>query len=70
MLADVVPEWCTIIAPPSARKGAGSSRDGIIDEGMVGQPIKAQEVVRVNTRIHYGEVRQMIVFMVGRSDNT
>lgn len=69
MLADVVPEWCSIIAPPNARKGA-SSRNGIVDEGMVGRPIKAQEVVRVNTRIHYGEVRQMIVFMVGRSNST
>lgn len=69
MLADVVPEWCTIIAPPNARKRAGS-RGGIMDEGLVGQPIKAQDVVRINTRIRYGEVRQMIVFMAGRGDNT
>lgn len=62
MLADVVPEWCSIIAPPDSRK-IGGGRDGI-----VGRPIKAKEVVRINTRIHYTEVRQMIVFMTGGGD--
>ena len=37
MLADVVPEWCSIIAPPGPRK-IGGGRDGGVDDGMVGLP--------------------------------
>lgn len=68
MLAGLVPEWCTIIAPPppSGSGGAGS-RDvlGGVDSGMVARPMKSKEVVRLNTRIRFDEVRQMIVFMAG-----
>ena len=81
MLAGLVPEWCTIIAPlPPPASGAGSggggggrggggsgSRDvlGGVDSGMMARPMKAKEVVRLNTRIRFDEVRQMIVFMAG-----
>lgn len=72
MLAGLVPEWCTIIAPPPAPASGGGgsgvgSRDvlGGIDSGMVARPVKTKEVVRLNTRIRFGEVRQMIVFMAG-----
>lgn len=68
MLAGLVPEWCTIIAPPPPPGGGGAgSRDvlGGVDSGMVARPMKAKEVVRLNTRIRFDEVRQMIVFMAG-----
>lgn len=74
MLAGLVPEWCTIIAPPrppasggNAGGGGAGSRDvlGGVDSGMVARPMKAKEVVRLNMRIRFDEVRQMIVFMAG-----
>ncbi|CAM9766610.1 unnamed protein product [Ectocarpus sp. 4 AP-2014] len=61
MLASVVPEWCTIIAPPAPSAGGG----GGIDGGLVARPMKGKDVVRVNTRIRFDEVRQMIAFMSG-----
>lgn len=61
MLADVVPEWCSIIAPPAAAAAAG----GAPSSGVMMRPTMAKEVVKINMRIHYGEVRRMIVFMAG-----
>ncbi|CAM9406644.1 unnamed protein product [Ectocarpus fasciculatus] len=61
MLASIVPEWCTIIAPPAPSTSGG----GGIDTGLVARPMKGKDVVRVNTRIRFDEVRQMIVFMAG-----
>eukprot|EP00752_Nemacystus_decipiens_P007478 g6680.t1 len=61
MLAGLVPEWCTIIAP----RANGGGVLGGVDSGMVARPTKAREVVRLNTRIRFDEVRQMIVFMAG-----
>ncbi|CAM9660885.1 unnamed protein product [Ectocarpus sp. 8 AP-2014] len=61
MLASIVPEWCTIIAPPAPSTGGG----GGIDGGLVARPMKGKDVVRVNTRIRFDEVRQMIAFMSG-----
>lgn len=76
MLAGIVPEWCTIIAPPQpsgvrGRERVDGSRRNVQDtnDGMVAGSMKAKEVVRVNTRIHFGEVRQMIVFMAGAGSN-
>lgn len=70
MLAGLVPEWCTIIAPPPPPASGGGvggtgGRAAGVDGGMVARPMKAKEVVRVNTRIRFDEVRQMIVFMAG-----
>ncbi|CBN79788.1 conserved unknown protein [Ectocarpus siliculosus] len=61
MLASIVPEWCTIIAPRAPSAGGG----GGIDGGLVARPMKGKDVVRVNTRIRFDEVRQMIAFMSG-----
>lgn len=66
MLADVVPEWCTVVGPPTAGRGSGGGDNGV-GNGMLARPVKAKEVVRVNARIRYAEVRQMIVFMAGGS---
>lgn len=72
MLADVVPEWCSIIAPPAppvARTGAGGGAGGAAASSGGGvirrRPTATKEVVRINMRVHFGEVRQMIVFMAG-----
>lgn len=61
MLASIVPEWCTIIAPPAPSASGGRGIDG----GLVARPMKGKDVVRVNTRIRFDEVRQMIAFMAG-----
>ena len=76
MIADIVPEWCSIVAPPrptgSAQKSGAAHVGQVqahahvhsdVDDGMVAQPVKAKEVVKINTRIQFKEVREMIVFM-------
>lgn len=80
MLADVVPEWCTIIAPTPSSIRAGKHGSGAVatfDEGASLErssegelrPSRPKEVVRLNARIHFREVRQMVVFMSGGSDD-
>ena len=68
MIAEIVPEWCSIVAPPPAPASASAGQayhSTHVDDGMVARPMKAKEVVRVNTRLQYREVREMIVFMAG-----
>lgn len=86
MLADVVPEWCSIVSPPftAAPTAAGVGRGGVGLSGKTGvgtaastrrssgdgvRPTRRKEVVTVNTRIRFGEVRQMVVFMAGGGDS-
>lgn len=80
MLARIVPEWCEIIAPSpassqaAASSGAPAAGDGAslerhIDEDLCLVRTKPKDVVRVNTQIHFREVRQMIVFMSGCVDS-
>lgn len=85
MLADVVPEWCSIVSPPpmnaiAAASNGGSVRpsggDSVGGKGTVvkrstGDGVRTtrpKEVVTVNTKIRFGEVRQMVVFMAGGGD--
>ncbi|CAM9687423.1 unnamed protein product, partial [Choristocarpus tenellus] len=75
MLAEMVPEWCTINEPPTAsplnaaspplHPRIGGAGDGKGSRPLTSRVSSVRAVVRVNKNIHYREVRRMIEFMTG-----
>lgn len=63
MLSEVVPEWCAIVPPGGVAVGEGPIPERSSDGEL--HASRPKDVLRLNTRIHFGEVRQMIVFMSG-----